>query len=1130
MAEQSIIAGFGAGVKKWASEETAKEIANTIGELNKLSESQNKEISKLVKETAKSAKDGKIDPKVAKELVDSMEELSDEVEENTEAKRQNTRQSNLFSDSLGFAASATKDLAVFMGGTLISALGTVTGSILKQADMAVKLNQAGINLTSTTGDIESGIATFGDAARTARLSFSELKGLTEEYSATMNRYGIQSFARMSNRVTRDLSHLGLVADESAELVAEYLKNQRFIAYTESMTQQQREQAAMNFVSELSEYSKVLGESRTEIAKAVSQSLEQVNVQGYLASLEGENAEAIRGVFRSVSARLGSEELSGLRDQLTQIMASQVPQRSELYGDLIKAAPDAADALLDLNQAAQAGDQAGVNRALEAFGSGIDGANVQLAQLIDEQNSAAIAAINQYKRLQQLERESGGVDPEADNIAQAMARMQNSFRDVTNFFDYASSELFNDAGFIELFTDTFKEVSDILEENVPNLRTAFSNILKGVVPFVKQVIPVLETFGEWVKGWTEDLADDTEGFDLAESLSSIPSKIGTALLGVFGGTAIAAIIGGALATGIAGLLSRVAFGRGGSGGIFGNIFKGVGKGVGGALSALAAGLAAFGKAGPAVLKGAGILSAAIVIIGAGIAGATWIMGAALPKFAEGLKGFEELDGQNLANVGEGVMKLGAGLAAMAAGRIGDLFAGVGEAIFEFFGGESNGPIEMLRQFSDIASEVGPGISQLGNALQSFVPNLSEMISSIAAAENIDVNNLEETLNSLTEIDNIDIPEVLVTANRVNTSEIERQINDAVQTISPQRQTTTNVTETSIDADSSAAEQAEFLQGKVTRLWETLARLEESGASERVQARVQQQINSYNRMLSGITRVNGQRLDSEPVTREMALLNESAEAVATADFSGATEASQELQQATTSMVSSLSPRDIERLESRRDAIERFIARAESMGRGNLGSMDIARDRLAQLNQILSEAGENQQDSPIDFSGVLANAGLSELPSAIDNERSSLETAINNYFRELQRLEDVKPISQSARVEFSPLVDRPQTDGTTEQPQDTPTTATAQRQYQRVDYTRPPMQVAQPEPQQNEIEQVAVNENTENEQRTVEQRTPEQEPEINTLIKEQNKILSGLTIAMDTNNKRLKNLVRINEEKGT
>ena len=48
-------------------------------------------------------------------------------------------------------------------------------------------------------------------------------------------------------------------------------------------------------------------------------------------------------------------------------------------------------------------------------------------------------------------------------------------------------------------------------------------------------------------------------------------------------------------------------------------------------------------------------------------------------------------------------------------------------------------------------------------------------------------------------------------------------------------------------------------------------------------------------------------------------------------------------------------------------------------------------------------------------------------------------------------------------------------------------------------------------------------------VAQRVPETENEINSLMKEQNKILTGLTIAMDTNNKRLKSLVRINEEKG-
>ena len=73
-------------------------------------------------------------------------------------------------------------------------------------------------------------------------------------------------------------------------------------------------------------------------------------------------------------------------------------------------------------------------------------------------------------------------------------------------------------------------------------------------------------------------------------------------------------------------------------------KGLGKGLGGVLKGIASGLIAF--ANPLVPLGAAAVGAAIVAIGAGIAGATWLVGQSLPSLKDGLKGFEELDGEAL----------------------------------------------------------------------------------------------------------------------------------------------------------------------------------------------------------------------------------------------------------------------------------------------------------------------------------------------------------------------------------------------------------------------------------------------------------------------------------------------------
>ena len=126
-------------------------------------------------------------------------------------------------------------------------------------------------------------------------------------------------------------------------------------------------------------------------------------------------------------------------------------------------------------------------------------------------------------------------------------------------------------------------------------------------------------------------------------------------------------------------------------------------LGGLGSALGGGGAAAGAAGgaagvvkvfgnPAMLKSAGIfaivlpligvgIAGFIAAIGAGIAGASWLMGKALPTLTEGLetiqpalKSFEELDGNKLAAAGSGMSSMLGGLASVG---IGGLISGLGD---------------------------------------------------------------------------------------------------------------------------------------------------------------------------------------------------------------------------------------------------------------------------------------------------------------------------------------------------------------------------------------------------------------------------------------------------------------------
>ena len=139
--------------------------------------------------------------------------------------------------------------------------------------------------------------------------------------------------------------------------------------------------------------------------------------------------------------------------------------------------------------------------------------------------------------------------------------------------------------------------------------------------------------------------------------------------------------------------------GGIGKAIGGIGKGLGKGLGGILRGIAQGLIFW--ANPLVPLGAAALAAAIALIGAGIAGATWIVGKSLPTFAEGMKSFEDLDGEALIDAGKGMAAVAGGMAAFGVGTavagLGSLVGGITSGIVSLFGGDD--PLTKMEKFQE-----------------------------------------------------------------------------------------------------------------------------------------------------------------------------------------------------------------------------------------------------------------------------------------------------------------------------------------------------------------------------------------------------------------------------------------------
>jgi hypothetical protein len=163
--------------------------------------------------------------------------------------------------------------------------------------------------------------------------------------------------------------------------------------------------------------------------------------------------------------------------------------------------------------------------------------------------------------------------------------------------------------------------------------------------------------------------------------------------------------------------------GAAGGGAAGIVQGLGQGGGNMLEGAAKGLKAF--ANPQVALGAAGFGVAIAAVGAGLAGATWIMGKALPTLSEGLESFTKLDGTKLKATGEGIYEIGKGMAVFGAGGvaagIGGIIGNMSEGITKFFGGAT--PIDKLQEFSQLNID-GKKVKENAEAFTTFNEAMSK----------------------------------------------------------------------------------------------------------------------------------------------------------------------------------------------------------------------------------------------------------------------------------------------------------------------------------------------------------------------------------------------------------------------
>ena len=477
------------------------------------------------------------------------------------------------------------------------------------------LTKAGVNFGGSLTDLRL-------AASSTYMTMQEFSTLMSTNSATFAKMGgsvdagARAFVAVSNELNKssmgsDLRSLGYTAAEVNQGMVDYIAISGGRNRQEMQDTKQLAKESANYLEQLDGLSKLTGESKEALAAKMKDDAAAQAFEGYLLTLDKDGRE------KAIAARLEAEARGGKG-------AAQALQ-AKLMG------------LPPMTEAAQkfVGTMQGGNNALDGLASNVKDSSKSLDDV--KKSGAGLSA---------------GLAQDGRNLKGVAAAQIMAGKDVELFGkalkatnDATRNGVKNTEEQIAFEQKISKEAAAQKEseakaavESKKALEELGQGILKMVMPFVKMLLPVVNALAP-----------------LAPYIMAVVAAF-AALKGAMAAKAALGALGGGGGGGGGPLDALKGGGGGGAGG--GGMLSGMGTG----LKAAAGGLRAF--ANPMVIAGAAGFGVAIAAIGAGIAGAAWLMGKALPTLAEGLMKFTEIDGGKLGAAAFGVAKLGVGLLPLA----------------------------------------------------------------------------------------------------------------------------------------------------------------------------------------------------------------------------------------------------------------------------------------------------------------------------------------------------------------------------------------------------------------------------------------------------------------------------------
>jgi hypothetical protein len=681
-------------------------------------------------------------------------------------------------DSLGNNLGQINPQFVYMFGAL-SSIVSVASSFYHRLE---ELNKSTKDLYSTGLVFNGGMRGIVAAASDAGMSVGDLSKILTKFSAVGVTVGINRLTKLNSMFLQQTNlgaNLMMSQEEASEALLETMEMMRSSGRLVGMTDEQVVKSGTDMLKSFNSLAEETGRNRDEIRKATNDLIKRPDIDTVLRSLDAESSKKLNETFTQVAAKMGQAagpvadaiakiNLGGLGavDENMRTAMNVIPGLTSAFEDAAKGVPGAVDRMVNIMDSpdtrqrmralsVQLPDVAKTLQELSAGSRQAAEAQARLNAMSPAERAAHDAALKEQQRQQAVQ---NSVNASFKRFGNAFDKLALGFSNtllpvvdtLATVFEYLGKAL----GGVGSLADMGGGTGGIVMSAVAVLGSGL--FIAGSLRFLRKLVsggPFKSLLGGLMKpgalpglggaggGAARSGAGITGGLkNMVGNVSEMIGGVFKTLTGILkdGADAIGSAIA-SLGKGIGSALGDLGVGLGKAvEGIVGGLGKAIGTTLGAILQGLAVGLKAF--ASPQVLIGAGILSLSILMIGASVAGASWMLGKALPTFAEGLKSFGDIDGSNLIKVGLGAVALGVGLAAMAVGEVVNKVGGLVSGLLGFFQEDPAtkikrfvGYFQLLADGKD-AVEAGSAVAErlgqinIGSSLGPTINALSEAFSS------------------------------------------------------------------------------------------------------------------------------------------------------------------------------------------------------------------------------------------------------------------------------------------------------------------------------------------------------------------------------------------------------------------